>query len=274
MRIVSLSPSITDVLVSLGLEDELVGVTPFCLPWLRSRGLGDIALVGDYLRINVSKLKSLRPDVIFLQSHVHDKFLDELLGTGFRAYLIDLPTSVFHAISEAVKIADLVSRGLEGRILASKVIEDVSRYLKDIVSRDLGFRPRVYVEYLWPNWTYTTTGALTFANDMVWIAGGLNIFYKVIAKFFEPRDEDILNSRPDVVLVNVEPQMKVNLREYLSRRPTIAKLSEAGTKVFLIRESRDVNLAHWGPTALASTIRWVHEVLSTLTPKPKDPIEG
>jgi hypothetical protein len=103
---------------------------------------------------------------------------------------------------------------------------------------------------------------------MVWVAGGLNVFHTAADKFFEPSTSSSLGSKPDVVLVSLEPQMGVSLERYLARRPSIAKLAEAGTRVLLVRESRDVNLAHWGPTALPSTIRWIHEALPAPTPQP------
>jgi ABC-type hemin transport system substrate-binding protein len=35
MRIISLSPSVTETLVLLGLEDEIVGITPWCRMYLK-----------------------------------------------------------------------------------------------------------------------------------------------------------------------------------------------------------------------------------------------
>ncbi|HSG28098.1 MAG TPA: helical backbone metal receptor, partial [Candidatus Krumholzibacterium sp.] len=62
-RVVSLSPSTTEIMFDLGLGGTLVGVSRFCqLP----EGFGDIEKMGGYLDPNYEKIASLRPDVVLL----------------------------------------------------------------------------------------------------------------------------------------------------------------------------------------------------------------
>ena len=260
MRIVSLSPSITDVLVSIGASDSIVGVTPFCRPWL-NKDVRELNVVGDYLRVRIDVLKRLRPDYVLLQSHVHDKLYNELKSKGFNAVLIPLPESVLDALSNIVFIGSLLGRNYESRSLVAKLIDQLHPLIKDSYIKPLSNRVKVYIEYLWPNWTYTTSGALTFINDEVWIAGGLNIFYDVVNKFFAPTDEDVISRRPKLILVNVEYAMKVSVNEYLKKRSVIKELFRQGCRVELVKESREVNLAHWGPTALLPTVKVIRKFI-------------
>lgn len=264
MRIVSLSPSVTDALATMGLGDHVVGATPFCLTWLRGRGPGSVEIVGDYLRVDVGKLKLLRPDVVFLQSRVHDRFYGSLRGLGFNVRLVGLPETVMGALSELVKIADAVGAPREGRELALGLARELAELAGERAGLPEGSRPRVYVEYLWPDWTYTAAGAFTFVNDMVWLAGGLNVFHGGPAGFFRPGDEELAALRPQVVLVNVEPGMRVDAGGYLRRRGAVRRLAELhGTRVHLVPESRDVNLAHWGPSTLVRTVARIAELLGS-----------
>lgn len=224
MRIVSLLPSVTDVLVSLGLEDGVVGVTPFCLPWLKRKGLGDVVLAGDYLNIKIDKLKKLRPDVVFIQSRVHDRFLEPLRAMGFNVFLVALPSSVLDALVEVIRISDIVGRGYEGRLMVSKLYDGLKPFMDESRILPTNLRHRVYVEFLWPNWTYSTSGSLTYINDIVWLAKGLNIFHDVVTEFFTARDDDIFRLKPRAVLVNIEPYMKINMDKYLSKREAISRL--------------------------------------------------
>ena len=263
MRVASLSPSITDVLVSIGASDSVVGVTPFCRPWI-DKDLGELEIVGDYLRIRVEVLKRLRPDYILLQSHVHDRLYDVLRSKGFNAILVPLPESILASLANIVFIGALIGRAYEARLLTAKLMDQLHPLVKESYREPITGRIRVYIEYLWPNWTYTTSGALTFINDEVWAAGGINIFHNVVNKFFTPSDRDIMHGKPELVLVNIEPGMKVNLNTYVKKREVIKELLKQGSRVELIKESRRVNLAHWGPTALIPTIETIRRLINTI----------
>ena len=61
-RIVSLVPSITELLVDLGLENNLIGITKFCVEpsYLKSK----IQIIGGTKNLNIDKIQKLAPDFI------------------------------------------------------------------------------------------------------------------------------------------------------------------------------------------------------------------
>ena len=61
-RIVSLVPSLTELLVDLGLEDEIVGVTKFCIHPKHLRK--EKTIVGGTKQVHLEKIKALEPDII------------------------------------------------------------------------------------------------------------------------------------------------------------------------------------------------------------------
>jgi iron complex transport system substrate-binding protein len=61
-KIVSLAPSITEVLFDLGLGDRIVGATRFCRYPLAAR---ELPKVGGYLDVNLEEIISKRPNVVF-----------------------------------------------------------------------------------------------------------------------------------------------------------------------------------------------------------------
>ncbi|MCI4456958.1 MAG: ABC transporter substrate-binding protein [Desulfurococcaceae archaeon] len=81
MRIISLSPSVTETLVLLGLEDVIVGITPWCRMYLKDPD--NKIIVGSYLTILWDRIELLKPDIIFLQSRVQDKLFWILKEKGF-----------------------------------------------------------------------------------------------------------------------------------------------------------------------------------------------
>lgn len=70
-RIISLVPSQTELLVDLGLEDLIVGVTKFCVHPKHLRISKDV--VGGTKQINIEKIKALRPDVILCNKEENTK---------------------------------------------------------------------------------------------------------------------------------------------------------------------------------------------------------
>jgi ABC-type Fe3+-hydroxamate transport system substrate-binding protein len=61
-RIVSLVPSQTELLYHLGLDEEVIGITKFCIhpeSWFRTK-----TRVGGTKNVNIEKVKQLQPDLI------------------------------------------------------------------------------------------------------------------------------------------------------------------------------------------------------------------
>tara|TARA_R110002049_G_scaffold34829_1_gene113027 strand:+ start:1850 stop:2626 length:777 start_codon:yes stop_codon:yes gene_type:complete len=76
-RIISLVPSQTELLVDLGLEASIVGVTKFCVHPKHLRM--SKAVVGGTKQINVEKIKALRPDIILCNKEENTKEIIESL---------------------------------------------------------------------------------------------------------------------------------------------------------------------------------------------------
>jgi len=259
LRIVSLSPAVSETLSLLGLEDNIVGVTPWCKMYLKRK---EIPIVGTYLDINIEMLKKLNPDIVFIQAHVHDKFLSVLRSEGFNAYLVSLPTNLLDIVSNVEFVASLVDRYWEGKELADKLLDNIVYYKRAI---RVGFRPRVYVEYLWPDKSFSTTGGLTYVDDAIRLCGGVNIFFDKKQKFFFPKDEEIISRNPQIIMVNIEPPfMGITLEKFLSiREPLKNTLAYEEGTIYLIEESVEANLAHPGPSFIINTLKRIAEVISS-----------
>ncbi|MSP97167.1 MAG: cobalamin-binding protein [Betaproteobacteria bacterium] len=83
-RIVSLVPSITELVCDLGLADRLVGRTGFCIHPQQALG---IPKVGGTKTVDIDKIRALRPTHVILNIDENEKPLAEALA-GFVAHLI------------------------------------------------------------------------------------------------------------------------------------------------------------------------------------------
>ncbi len=80
-RIVSLVPSITETLYDLGLRDEVVGITRFCIhpaEWFQSK-----QRIGGTKDFRLEDIRTLEPDLIIANKEENDKALLEELATDY-----------------------------------------------------------------------------------------------------------------------------------------------------------------------------------------------
>jgi ABC-type Fe3+-hydroxamate transport system substrate-binding protein len=88
MRIVSLVPSLTEYLWALGLTDEVVGITKFCVhpkEWYENK-----TRVGGTKQLNISKIKQLQPELIIANKEENTKEDIEQLQKEFKVLLTDI----------------------------------------------------------------------------------------------------------------------------------------------------------------------------------------
>ena len=89
-RIVSLVPSQTELLFALGLDEEVVGITKFCIhpeDWYESK-----MRVGGTKNFKVDLIRSLNPDLIIANKEENDKALLEELMLTHPVWVSDIST--------------------------------------------------------------------------------------------------------------------------------------------------------------------------------------
>jgi iron complex transport system substrate-binding protein len=85
-RIVSLAPNITEILFSLGLDEEIVGVSIHCNFPEKAKTK---VRVGSYISLDFEKITSLKPDLIIATGAGNTReMVDRLEKLGFQTYTI------------------------------------------------------------------------------------------------------------------------------------------------------------------------------------------
>ena len=264
MKIVSLTPVATETLVLLGLEDELVGITPYCRLYLERPG--DKTIVGTCLTVRMDKLEKLRPDLVITQEPVQNEITMKLAGKGYNVYKVRAHTSIPDIIATVIDIGVLTGRYVEAKNLVAELTGRYYRLLEETMRLSLSERPRVYVDHFWSYDNSTTVGGLSYVDDGVWSAGGVTLYHEVPKGFFEPDYEDVVKRDPDIIIVSVEPYYKLTPEKYAEKRPQV-KRSRAYKegRILVVEEGRKVNLNHPGPSFI-DTIEYLHDELKRLYP--------
>ncbi len=154
-RIISLAPSATEIIAALGLDDRLVGRTPYChYPPRVER----VEQVGAMFDLNLERVRALKPDLVLTVSNSGPVVEDlRRLGVRFEAVPHKSIEEVFAAIE---RIGDLCARPLTARRLTGHIRADMDALRAWVERADLP-RYRVLV----------TLGQLPLPPGAVWVAG-------------------------------------------------------------------------------------------------------
>jgi len=194
MRIVSLAPSNTDILIALGLGKEIVGVDD----WSDLPAGSGVTRLGGETSIDLEKVADLHPDMVVSSLSVPgmEGVVEGIKRLGLRQIILDPETldEVYAGIFEA---GLLLGKGEE----ALRVVEDMHETANRIREKTLRIKdlPRVYFEW-WPD-PLMTPGRRNWVTDMIEIAGGINIYGLIDERTVKPSPDDVVSKRPDVIIL-------------------------------------------------------------------------
>jgi iron complex transport system substrate-binding protein len=166
-RIVSLVPSVTEIVFSLGAHDRLVGRTDFCDYPPAVRGTPS---VGGMINPSLETLVALRPDLVVATDEGNREETFRQLDR------LRIPIYLVHA-NRVAETIDLIARvgGLTGREAdVPRLVGDMQRRI-DAVRRAVAPYPRPRVLYvLWPD-PLIVPGRGSILTELIEIAGGVSI---------------------------------------------------------------------------------------------------
>ena len=200
LRIVSLAPSATEILFKLGVEDALVGVSDCCdYPAAAQQ----IERMGNFGSPNVEKLLDRRPSLVVATGLERGRTLLWLRERGVA--VIDAEIHSFADLFAAVRqIGQAVDRTPRAEALVAEMQGQLAALQKTgqnclIKTPDPFYRPRVFVE-VGEN-PLTTAGALSFLDDVIAYAGGVNVAHEIRQAYVKISPEQAIAWDPDVILV-------------------------------------------------------------------------
>src|SRR6478752_7115463 len=117
-RIISLVPSQTELLYHLGLDDEVVGITKFCVhpqTWFRTK-----TRIGGTKNIDIEKIKALQPDLVIANKEENVKEQIEALQQFTTVYVSDI-SGLDDAKNMILAVGKLVEKTSETELLVNKI---------------------------------------------------------------------------------------------------------------------------------------------------------
>ncbi len=197
-RIISLVPSQTELLYDLGLREEVVGITKFCVhpgEWFHSK-----TRVGGTKKYDFEKIKALQPDLIIGNKEENEKEQIEELMKEYPVWMSDIYT-LKDACDMIMRIGTMVGKITEATNLKLEIESKFNRFQLP-AQRSEGLQSVAY--FIWRR-PYMTAGHDTFINDMLQRCGFQNVFTGYDSRYPEVTNETIIAAAPEVILLSSEP---------------------------------------------------------------------
>lgn len=195
-RIVSLVPSQTELLYDLGLEEEVAGITKFCIHprhWFQTKNR-----VGGTKTLNFEKIDLLKPDLIIGNKEENERAQIEALAEKYPVWMSDVRT-IADANDMILRIGQLTNKEPQARNLVERINLQFETNLPPFATR---LAPStVYLIWRKP---YMAAGGDTFIHDMLRLAGFNNLFSHK-NRYPEITPGELADARPEVILLSSEP---------------------------------------------------------------------
>lgn len=191
-RIVSLVPSQTELLFDLGLKEQIVGITRYCL---HPTGKVDaIEKIGGTKRFDIDKIKALNPDLIIGNKEENYREGIEELKQHFPVWMSDIYT-LNDAYDMMEAVAHLTDRSNEGAALVKKIKEE----FKNLEN----FEGARTAYFIWRK-PYMVAANNTFIHYLLSHLGLVNVFESK-NRYPEITPEELAALKPDFIFLSSEP---------------------------------------------------------------------
>ena len=199
-RVVSLAPSLSEIVVELGAADLLVGVLD---GGDRPVALATVPSVGHYGQLNMERLLSLKPDLILLwPGSINSAQRDQLQRLSIPVYVAE-PHSLEQLTTQVQAIAEQLGHADAGRQLATQL----RQRLAQLRQRYQRAEPLRVFYQVWNRPLYTVGGG-QIISDALSVCGARNVFDDLKLPAPQVSIESVLQRNPEVILAGDQPQLE------------------------------------------------------------------
>lgn len=191
-RIISLVPSLTELLFDLGLGPQVIGRTRFCIH--PAEKVAEVPIIGGTKNPRIEKIQALNPDWVVANKEENNKADVEAIQAFCRVHITEINT-----VSEGLRAIGDIGRLFKRRSNAEHLIRQIESELDDI--------PRVEAKraayFIWRD-PWMTAASGTYINDIMrrW---GLENVYESEDRYPETTLEELARRKPEMILLSSEP---------------------------------------------------------------------
>ncbi len=198
-RIISLVPSVTEILFLLGVGPAVAGCTTYCTE--PPEGVLATTRVGGTKTPRLDLIRALRPDLVVANiEENHREHVETLRGWGIPVH-VNYPRTVAEGIRLVRELGQVTGAAERGAALA----EDLEQRCAEVTARARGRARPTRVFY--PIWRrpYMTINRDTYVHDVLAACGGENVCADLERRYPEVTLDAVAAARPEVILLPDEP---------------------------------------------------------------------
>lgn len=218
LRVVSLSPSLTETIFQLGKGDLLVGRSLVCdYPEAAKR----LPVAGNFNQPNVERLAMTRPDYVVCTDFRDAAMINKLKALGMKVLILRDKSidSYFDCVKQLGKIMnceDVAEKEVQ------RLKSGLAKYKTEAAAIPVGKRPKVFF-MLWDS-PIMSIGKKSFLTDFISYAGGRSITAAIDHDYFSSSLEYVLVKKPEVMIcpsMHVDKTKEFKLRTGWKELPAV-----------------------------------------------------
>ncbi len=195
LKIISISPAVTEILFAIGAGDRVIADTRYCdYP----PAAGKLTKIGGYLDPNVEKILTLAPDLVLAARGTPREPIDRLSSLGLNVAVVD-PVDIGSTLRTIRLIGRIVGDPESANSLAARIDARRSAVVAKTGRIPASQRPRVL--FLFDLNGLFTAGPKNHIDDLIHMAGGTNIADSTGVPWPELSMEKIIAADPQVILL-------------------------------------------------------------------------
>jgi ABC-type Fe3+-hydroxamate transport system substrate-binding protein len=239
-RIISLVPSQSELLWDLGLRDELVGITKFCIH--PKEMFDSIERVGGTKTLNTEKIRALKPDLIIGNKEENEQAQILELQKDFPVWMSD----IYH-LEDALQMIELVGQLVNQSSKANLIKNSIQHSFLDLQKV-----PKTGLYLIW-NKPYMAAGRATFIGDMLQRIGIENVLSSN-TRYPELSIQDVKRLNPEFIFLSSEPYQfnDTHIKELQKEIPH--------AKIILV----DGELFSWYGSRLKNSVEYFNQLIVDL----------
>ncbi len=196
-RIISLAPSVTEILFALGLGDKIVGVTAFCdyPPEAKKK-----PKIGGMTNPSLEAVISLKPDLVVVTTDGNPKeFEERLVSMKINTFIFDARR--LSELSQGIRgLAATLGVKDRGERLAREIEEGIRRESQSAIRNPQSATKKKVLFIVWPE-PLIVAGPGTVIDDAIALLGHENIAGKALTAYPKYSLEEVMLQAPDIIAI-------------------------------------------------------------------------
>lgn len=195
-RIVSLAPSVTEILYAVGAGSQVVGRTDYDNYPPEAEAVPSVGGF-DASSISIETILDMEPDLVIAGSIYQDEVTKTLEGTGIKVIDVD-PESIADILVNIQTLGTITGHAGEAKVVVADMQARIDAVTGKVATIPQDERPLVFYE-IWHE-PLTTASNHTFTGELITLAGGINIFGDLEGTYPTVSAEQIIEENPDVIV--------------------------------------------------------------------------